>query len=205
MDEFTPLTHFYSFIKYGWIAVLTALLGGLFGFQFSHLHTPIYEAKATIIINVDLSKVTKFPVEHQDEELALYNIQVALLDPQTIGNVIQAANQQNIPLDPTILLKNHTFERKLPFWELRYRDVNPAIAQKITNLWIEEAHKTFLSLKESGRVPGYVIIQGVTPAEIPQTPIYYRPTWLILAGGIIGLVSGILIVEALGMYLHTRP
>jgi len=203
-DDFVLLTHFYSFTKFWWIAVLTTLLGGFIGFLFSHFHHPIYEANARINVNVDLTKVTKFPLERQDEELALYNVQTALLDPQTINNVVLAASQQNISINPTLLLKNQTIERKLAFWELRYRDENATLAQKIANLWLDEALKTFQALSESGKVPSYVIIQGVTPADVPQTPLYYRPTWLILAGGIIGLVSGILIAEALGTRLQNR-
>jgi uncharacterized protein involved in exopolysaccharide biosynthesis len=198
MDEFVPLEHFYRFLRYWWIAVLTTLLGGLFGLAFSYFHTPIYEAQARVSANVDLTRVTKLPLEHQEEDLALFNVQVAMLDPQTINNVIQAASRQNIVLDPTQLLKNQTIERKLAFWDLHYRDENPSKAQTVANLWIEEAYKTLLVMKDSGKIPSYVIIQGVTPADTPQTPIYYQFTWLILAGGIIGLVSGILIIEAMG-------
>jgi len=201
MDEFVPLAHFYRLLRYWWIAVLTTLLGGLFGLIFSYLHTPIYDAQARITVNVDLTKVKQFPLERQDEELALYNVQVAILDPQTINNVIQAASRQNIILDSNKLLKNQTIERKLAFWDLHYRDENPVIAQTIANLWIEEAYKTFLVLKDSDKIPSYVIIQGVTLADMPRTPIYYQFTWLILAGGIIGLVSGIFIIEAMGKRL----
>jgi uncharacterized protein involved in exopolysaccharide biosynthesis len=201
MDEFVPLAHFYRFLRYWWIAVLTTLLGGLFGLIFSYLHNPVYEAQARITANVDLTKVTKFPVERQDEDLALFNVQVAILDPQTINNVIQAASLQNIVLDSNKLLKNLTIEKKLAFWDLHYRDDNPVVAQKIANLWIEEAYKTILVMKDSGKIPSYVTLQGVTPANTPQTPIYYQFTWLILAGGIIGLVSGILIIEAMGKRL----
>lgn len=198
MDEFVPLDHFYRFLRYWWIAVLTTLLGGLFGLAFSYFHTPIYEAQARITANVDLTKVTKLPLERQDEDMALFNVQAAMLDPQTINNVIQASRQQNIVLDSAKLLKNLTIERKLAFWDLNYRDENPDTAQKVANLWIEEAYKTFLALKDSGRIPSYVILQGVTPADTPQTPIYNQFTWLILAGGIIGLVIGIFIIEAMG-------
>ena len=204
-DEFILLGHFFSFLKYWWIAVLTTLLGGLIGFLFSHRLTPIYEAVGRITVNVDLSKVTKFPVERQDEELALYNVQVALLDTGTINNVLMAASQQNIILDKTTLLKNHAIERKLAFWELRYRDENPLTAQKIVNLWLDEAVKTFQILQASGKVPSYVILQGVMPADTPQTPIYYLPTWLILAGAVIGLVCGILIAETIGKRLRISP
>lgn len=204
LDDFSLLTNFFGFLRYWWIAVLTTLVGGLIGFLFSRIHAPIYEAKATITVNVDLNKVTKFPVERQDEELALYNIQVALLDFQTITNVVQAAGRQNLSLDSTILLKNQTIERKLAFWELRYRDENPITAQKIANLWVDEASKTFQIMQDSGKIPRYVIIQGISPADVPKTPIYYLPSWLILAGGVIGLAGGILIVESLGTRLQSR-
>jgi len=203
-DEFALLTAFYDFLKYWWIAVLTTLVGGLIGFLFSRIHAPIYEATASITVNVDLSKVTKFPLERQDEELALYNIQVAIFDSQTIANVVQAANRQNLSLDSAILFKNQTVERKLVVWELRYRDGNPITAQKIANLWVDEASRTFQIMQDSGKVPSYVIIQGISSADVPQTPIYYFPSWLILAGGVIGLASGILIVESLGTRLQSR-
>jgi uncharacterized protein involved in exopolysaccharide biosynthesis len=205
MQEFTPLSHFFNYFKYWWIAVLTALLGGVMGLLFSRVHAPVYEAVATIVVNVDFNKVTKFPVERQDEELALYNVQVALLDLQTINSVIQIASRQNISIDTSLLLKNYTIERKLTFWELRYRDTDPEKAQKIANLWLEEGRKTFLAMQDSERIPDYVIIQGVTPAENPQTPILFRSIWLLVAGGVIGLVGGILFIEALGKHLPAKP
>jgi uncharacterized protein involved in exopolysaccharide biosynthesis len=205
MEEFSPLGHFYSFFKYWWIAVLTTILGGLAGFLFSRLHTPIYEATATIVVNVDFNKVTEFPVERQDEELALYNVQVALLDPQTVNRVIEVLNQQNISIDASMLLKNYSIERKLAFWELHYRDTDPELAQKIANLWLEEGRKTFVTMQESKRIPDYVIIQGVAPAERPQTPQSYHLTWLLIAGGVIGLVSGVLFIETLGKRSPINP
>lgn len=203
-DEFTLLALFFHLLKYWWIPVLAALAGGLIGFLFSRIHAPIYEAKATIIVNVDLDKVTTFPVERQDEELALYNIQVALLATQTIENLMQAAAQQNVILDPATFLKNQTIERKLVFWEVRYRDKDPGTAQKIVNLWVDEAYKTFQLMQGSGGIPKYVIIQGITPSKIPTIPLYYLPSWLTLAGGVIGLISGILVIETLHSHKQNR-
>jgi capsular polysaccharide biosynthesis protein len=198
MDEIIPLIYFYRIKNLWWLAVLATLLGGLIGFLFSMAHGPIYEATATFVLNVDMSKFPQFPLEHQDEELALYNIQTAILDPQTLNQVIQEASSQQIPLTQKELLTNYSMERRLTIWELRYRDPDAATAQKIVNIWADKAFEVFRSLQQSGTVPSYVIMQGKTSAEFPESAIYFPPTQLILAGGLIGLVVGIMIIESLG-------
>jgi polysaccharide biosynthesis transport protein len=198
MNEFVPLDHFYLFIRYWWVVVLATIIGGVAGFFFSRMHTPLYEATATFYINVDLSKVKESPLPLHDEDLALSMIQGALLHPQVVEELVQELKKSNPELDTVKFLANHTLERKNAFWELRYRDPDPLMAQEIVNLWAEKGYQEYLAQKSDGTIPAYVISTEPLLSGTPEKPIVYPPNQLILAGSALGFVIGLLVIELKG-------
>lgn len=198
MNEFVPLEHFYFFIRYWWVVVIATIIGGVAGFFFSRMHTPQYEAAATFYINVDLSKVEEPPLPLHDEDLALSMIQGALLHPQVVEDLVQELKKSYPELDTVKLLANHTLERKNAFWELRYRDPDPLMAQKIVNLWAEKGYREYLDQKSDGTIPSYVISTEPLLSGKPDRPIVFPPNQLILAGSALGFVIGLLVIELKG-------
>jgi len=198
MNEFVPLEHFYFFIRYWWVVVIATIIGGVAGFFFSRMHTPQYEAAATFYINVDLSKVKEPPLPLHDEDLALSMIQGALLHHQVVEDLVQELKKSNPELDTVKLLANHTLERKNAFWELRYRDPDPFMAQKIVNLWAEKGYQEYLVQKSDGTIPSYVISTEPLLSGKPDKPIVFPPNQLILAGSALGFVIGLLVIELNG-------
>jgi hypothetical protein len=195
MKELVPLDHFYLFIRYWWVVVVTTIIGGVAGFLFSRTHTPLYEASATFYVNVDLNKVKEPPLPLHDEDMALSMIQGALFHPQVVENLAQELKKSDPQMDTAKLLDNYTFERKNAFWELRYRDPDPRLAQEIVSLWAEKGYQEYLSQKDDGTIPSYVISTEPLISGTPEKPIIYPPNQLILAGSVLGFVVSLLIVE----------
>lgn len=195
MNEFVLLDHFYLFIRYWWVVVIVTIIGGVAGSLFSRMNTPQYEAAATFYINVDLSKVKELPLPLHDEDMALSMIQGALLHPQVVEDLVQELKKSNPELDTVKFLAKHSLERKNAFWELRYRDPDPLMAQKIVNLWAEKGYQVYLAQKSDGTIPSYVISTEPLLSGKPDKPIVYPPNQLILAGSALGFVIGLLVIE----------
>ena len=91
------------------------------------------------------------------------------------------------------MINNYTIERKHDIWELRYRNQDPATAQAIVNAWAQSGYQAMLSWQASGKAPDYVIFQAPTLALLPQQPVLYGRNNLVLAGALIGFISGVVI------------
>jgi uncharacterized protein involved in exopolysaccharide biosynthesis len=198
MRELVPLDHFYLFIRYWWLVVIATLIGGVIGFVFSNLRTPQYEAAAIFYLNIDLNKVKEPPLPLHDEDLALSMIQGALLHPQVIDDLVQELKKSDPQLDSGKLLANYVLERKNDIWELRYRDPDPLVAQRIVNLWAGKGYEKYLAQKKDGTIPSYVISNEPLLSGTPTKPSTYPPTQIILAGSMLGFLIGILILELKG-------
>jgi hypothetical protein len=157
----------------------------------------VYEATATYFVTIDL---TRFPLQGVKEDLIQYNEDMALgttegalLSPEVINNVIIQAKTFGKSLTATDLLQNSTIERKHDIWELRYRSEEPLEAQTIVNSWAQIGYQAMLSWQASGKTPDYVIFQPPSQALTPQQPVLYGRNNLVLAGALIGFITGIII------------
>lgn len=197
IDEFIPLENFKRIVKYWWVVAIAILLGGVVGFVFHQLQPPVYEAKATYYASIDSTKMPELTVEQYqyDEDISLGMTKGALLSPQAIQATIQQAKANNIQVDQYTLEVNSTIEREHTLWELRYRSPDPALAQTLANVWVEQGYQVMQAWQQNGTIPNYVIITPPTPASLPLTPAIYNRNRLILAGSLIGFIAGIILVE----------
>jgi uncharacterized protein involved in exopolysaccharide biosynthesis len=195
-NEFSPYLYFNHRIGLWWLVALAAMLGGIFGFIFYQLHPPIYEATATYIVTIDLYR---FPIQdiredmlQYNEDLALNTTKAILLLPEVRDEVVARLNNQGFSITSTELVKNYTIERKHDSWELRYRSEDPVVAQTVANIWAEIGYQAMLSRQAAGDAPDYVVFQPPSPAMLPTEPVLYDRNRLVLAGVVIGFISGIL-------------
>lgn len=196
-SEFSPYEAFNRLLNRWWIVALVAILGGIFGFVFSQLHPPVYEATATYLVTVDLNR---FPFQGVREDLVQYNEDMAvnttqgvLLSSEVLTEVISQAKDLGISITGNDLLKNSTIERKHELWELRYRSGVPQVAQTTVNLWANIGYQAMLSWQENGKTPDYVIFNSPSQAFVPLEPVYYDRNKVILAGLLAGFIVGILV------------
>ena len=199
MNEFTPLDEFNRLFRFWWLIALSMLLGGLAAYVFHTANPPVYEAKATIVATIDLD-IFPFTGVREDliqynEDMALGTVEGVLRSKEVTEALFSAAQAQAITLDANTLARNSTIERKQDIWEVRYRNSEPATAQTVANLWMEIGYAAMQTWQAEGRIPSFVILEAPTPAYLPEAPIAYRLSNLLLAGSMAGLILGVMIIS----------
>ncbi len=210
MEEgFDPLRSMQNLLKKWWQIVLFGLLAALIGLGISYLLTPMYQAEAIFYASIDFRDInfenlvthTGEPYEftQYDEDLALEAVRVILLE------VMPAAQQYALSLDPNIdqatFQNDMQIERNHAQWFLRFRHPDPQIAQQIVGYWAQMGLDALKMAQTKERIEPYVMVDLVSSPGLPQTPIYRHRGVLVLAGGLIGLVAGIIFVDFRGRYL----
>src|SRR4030042_766926 len=201
-NDISPYAYFNRVMGLWWLVLIATILGGALGFVFHSLHPPVYEATATFFVTIDQNR---FPFQGLGENIIQYNEDMAvnttegaLISTEVRDNVITQVETFGISLNAYNLLKNSTIERKHDIWELRYRSENPADAQTVVNTWAKIGYQAMLSWQETGKAPDFVVFQPPTEAPVPQEPVLYGRNNLMLAGAMIGFISGILISTMIG-------
>ena len=208
-DIMVPMITFNRLLSGWWKIVLLAVLGGLIGLGVSTLIPPMYEAEATFHASIDFTQINfdnmvgeyGYPLifTQYDEDLALQVVERVLLAER--GEALKFAKTLDPELDGQTFWDNKQIQRYLGRWQLRYRHQDPAIAQAIVNYWAEIGMQALEVAQETGQAESFVMIDLVSEADLPQTPIYRSRTSLVLAGMLVGLIGGIILVDFSGRYL----
>src|SRR4030042_3661968 len=195
--EFSPHKYFSRLIYYWWFVLLATFIGGALGFLFFHLHPSVYEAAATYFVTIDLERFPTLGVREDliqyNEDMALNTTEGALLSTEVLDSLVIQVKSLGQSVTVADLLENSTIERKHDIWELRYRSQDPKLAQSITNTWAQLGYQNMLSWQASGKAPEYVIFQSPSQALLPQQPVLYGRSNLMLAGAMIGFIVGVMI------------
>jgi uncharacterized protein involved in exopolysaccharide biosynthesis len=199
-DEFVPFDYFTRLARFWWVVVLCAVLGGAVGLVIHRLKPPVYEAQAVLTASIDFNKIdfmhptAQTPVPYQfsqyDEDIALSVVESSLR--QVVPQVVIFAQQNGIQADATGLLAQATIERKHAYWELRYRNADPVLAQKVVNYWAETGFSDLKAKRSAGQVQPYVTFDLIQLADLPKNPAYFQTNSFVLAGAILGLIAGLL-------------
>ena len=140
MDDFSPSQVFEQALQKWWLVIVFILLGGLAGWSLHKLHAPLYEAKATFSVVVDLRKSGPIDTLEQDKSIdVVYDI---FLSDLVVKQVLAKAETAGILLDRQAFLKMAYVERKSETWELRIRNSDPIVAQTLVNLWADIGDST---------------------------------------------------------------
>jgi hypothetical protein len=202
-EEFIPMDYFSWVARWWWVAVLCAILGGFFGFLFSRLQPPVYEAQAVFTATLDYNKIDfmHFPVTtpspykmtQYDEDLALSVVNASLV--LVIPQVVSFAQQNGINIDLPEFKILSTIERKNAFWDVRFRSNDPAVAQKIVNFWAQQGFADMQIKQNANKIPNYVLFDLVELADLPKVPAYFQTNSAVLMGGVVGLVLGFILMN----------
>ena len=186
-----------------WKITLIGIIFGFLGLVFSFFNPPKYQAEAIFSSTIDYSQINfenliaengePLWVTQYDYDLAISVVDRVLI--QTRKEAILYAQTLDPALDSATFIHNTFIERQHDRWYLRYRHEDPAIAKSIVNHWAELG---VLKLKEgqaASKIESYVLGDLISPAYLPSRPIYHNRNSLVLAGTIIGLCIGVLLVD----------
>lgn len=202
-EEFEPFEHFSRVITLWWVLVLCAVLGGATGYIIHLFKAPVYEAQAVFMASIDFNKVDfmhppaptppPYQLTQYDEDISLVVVESSLrqVEPQ----VAAFAQQNGWPIDVAILQGISTIEREHGNWYLRFRDSDPAVAQKVVNYWAQTGLMDLQEKQKANKLPAYIFFDLVQRAELPKSPTYFQTNSLVLAGIVIGLIAGLLLVN----------
>jgi uncharacterized protein involved in exopolysaccharide biosynthesis len=197
--EFIPLDALKRVLRLWWVVAAAVIIGGAVGFVFHRLHPPLYESTATYHVNLNFNQADQFvkpgdiKASQYNEDMALSAVKAALVEVEPA--VIADANQANITLSDDTFGANNNIARLQAFWEISFRSRDPKIAQKVVALWTDEATKAMYVYQQDGRMKTYVYFELINKASLPARPTYYGTNQMVLAGGLVGLVIGILLAS----------
>jgi hypothetical protein len=202
-NEFVPVVHLNRLIRWWWLVFGLAVIGGVVGLVVHRLKPPQYEAQAVLLASIDFNKIDFMhppeptPVPYQltqyDEDLNLAVVEAALR--VVIPQVVAFANQNGLALDANSLMEHAIIERHHAFWYLRFRENDPALVQAVTNYWMDAGYAALQDWQKNGKMPTYIFFELVQKAELPTAPTFFHTNSFVLAGSMIGLVAGIILVN----------
>lgn len=211
-DEFELLGSFSHLLRRWWIILIIAIVGGLAGLGVSMMLKPLYQAEAIINASIDFTEINfenmvgqygePLVFSQYDEDLALQVVQSILFSRE------DEAYEYALTLEPDLTLaefeKNYQIERYHAHWYLRYRHEDPEVAQAIVNYWVDEALPALALAQENWNAESFVMIELISTASLPQTPIYHSRSTLVLAGTVIGFIIGIIVVDSKKRFAKTQ-
>lgn len=141
-EDFSPQNMVERALRLWWLIVVLMLWGGAIGWVLHRLQPPIYEARAVVGINVDISRTGSLLQLEEDQAIGTGGIM--FLASPVPEQVVAAANQAGIPMDLETLKRSTTLERYSYQWVLRWRHSDPKIAADLTNLWLQKGYNALL-------------------------------------------------------------
>ncbi|MFU8827187.1 MAG: Wzz/FepE/Etk N-terminal domain-containing protein [Brevefilum sp.] len=202
-DSFKLIDSIHHLLQNWWKITLCAIIFGLFGLVFSFIIPPKYEAEAIFSASLDYSQINFENLVDENErplQLTQYDLDLALSAVQRIllqvrSQAIRFAQTLDPALDAATFNQNSLIERYHDTWYLRYRHEDPLIAQSIVNYWAELGMEQLVAEQASGKVEPFVLSDLIATASLPDKPIYQNRNTLILAGTLIGLCIGVMLVD----------
>jgi hypothetical protein len=142
IKEINFLPVYIRFFRYWWVPAVAAILGGSFGWLFSRTQTPLYEAKASIVVTVDFTQTGNLNAYNLD--MAVGAIQAVLFSPDVLSQVQTLAMQRWPGFIIDDFIKNIGVERINETWILRVRNSDPEAAAILMNLWLDIGYQGLL-------------------------------------------------------------
>jgi uncharacterized protein involved in exopolysaccharide biosynthesis len=134
-QEFSPRESLERAFKHWWIIVFLTVLGGIAGWAVHFFRTPLYEATATLAVNMDYQK--RYLTQYE-EDYAFGSTALIATSEEVENQIITETKLRGIPIDLYQLQQQMFLERKQSVWELHIRNQNPEIAAELANLWAEK-------------------------------------------------------------------
>jgi hypothetical protein len=202
-DTLDPKSSLKNILHNWWKIVLIAYLFSLVGLVASYLLPAKYQAEAILSASIDFTEINYDNLVDDEGNPVVFgqyeeDLALAVVERFMVRN-LDSAFAYAQTLDSTLTLNE--FERDSQIaryhaeWYLRFRHPNAGVAQKIVNHWANLAIVELKAAQDSGEAEDFVIVDLVREAPLPAKPIYQARGTLVLAGIVIGIVVGLLVVD----------
>ena len=211
-DDFDPLRTMNHLLAGWWKIAVLAVIGGLLGLGISYLRPPKYQAEAIFHASIDFTEINYENMVGEYGDPLVWTQFEEDLALQVVKRMLQArldaAYEYALTLDPSLtkdtFKDDYQIERYLGNWFLRYRRTDPQVAQAVVNYWAEDGLALLRAAQADGRAESFVILDLVSLADEPTSPVYHQRNTLVLAGTAAGFFIGILLVDFGSRFLKTH-
>ena len=136
MNDLIPRDDFELLLSRWWLLAILIITGGLIGWIVSRSHPPIYEARASLVVNPNYSQLKG--MNGNNSSLDTSNI-VALVSPKALGpTLIQGLDTHGVQ----IKIQNMQIEQRESVWDLVVRSTDAQVSADMANAWIDLAYTT---------------------------------------------------------------
>ena len=144
-NDFVPSELIKTIARKWWILVVAMVLGGLAGMLITRTHKPVYQSQAVITTAVDYAYTGSL----EDFELDHLIMSVGdVIDSSDVRHtVVENALSEGTTVSADEILNSLTLVRKGYDWLLTVRAADPVTAQKIAQLWADEAMNSLTDLR----------------------------------------------------------
>lgn len=146
LKEYSPVEAFEYSLARLWLLVLLALFGSGLAWLFHRTRAPLYEAKAVLVVNIDLPRsepLSPFEIDHGVGGAGSLMISTSVME-----KFLQGAQELHVLPEELVYGRSLFRERKQERWELRVRHPDPLTAADLANLW---ANISYLEMNEALR------------------------------------------------------
>lgn len=202
-DTMNPLPSLKNLFHNWWKIVLIAYLFALVGLVASYLLPAKYQAEAVFSSSIDFTEINfenlvdgdeeQIKFTQYDEDLAVQVVERFLIKNRDAALAFAQTLDSN--LTEEAFVRDSQISRYHAEWTLRFRHANPEIAQQVVNFWANDAVKDLKAAQAADEAETFVIVDLTREASLPTRPIYQLRGTLVLAGTLIGVVVGILVVD----------
>lgn len=150
--SFAPLDALQEMLDFWWLLFLFIVAGGLVGWFVHQARPPVYEAVGQFSASIDF--VRTGPLTQLEEDVALNAVGNIVSSGTVIKTVVEQAHKEGIDITAQSLRKNSVIERRLDTWQIRVRNHDPQIAERLVNIWVEQGQAALLKSYESALKAG---------------------------------------------------
>ena len=137
MDDFVPSEILKRAFKYWWMLVLLMVLGGVAGMLLVKLQKPVYESQGSITTSIDFAYAGR--LNEAEEDYLIATVGDIISSSEVFDKVKEQAASRDISVNDQQIKERFTLARQGYRWELTVRDQDPALAQTLTQIWLEAA------------------------------------------------------------------
>jgi hypothetical protein len=150
-----------------WLPVALAILGGLIGWAFHFIRTPVYQATASLTVMMDFSRgeLTQY-----EQDYAFNAVGAVINSSSVMERVLIVAQARNVEV-PSSQQGQKFLEGRQSVWDLHVRSQDPTQAADLANIWAEVSLEVLNTALEHSIQADQLTMQIYRlEACLPETP-----------------------------------